>query len=355
MLIRRSGGAWGEPDVPTFINEGVLQQMLAESPALLNLKEPVVVVRELWVPEVGKVDLAAVGLSGRITLVECKLANNSEIRRSVVGQAFAYAAGLWRRSYDEFDSLFTARHGRNLAAAVEDLAGIQDDWDEDVFRQNVAENLELGRFDFVIAVDTITDELKLVVSYLNEHTPEIAVLALELDYQAAGDVEIVVPKFYGEESVARKTQPSARRVWDEESLFNTLAEQCPEGVPVIRRLYEDAVDRGGNFSWGGGASPSVTVTLPVGTIRATVWRCRTRPPARWVVMFDGMQRRGVAPELMRRFANRLRGIPGVAAQFEGVEEAEWRRRAFIPVAILAAPEVADTVVSALADFLDIQG
>jgi hypothetical protein len=76
------------------------------------------------------------------------------------------------------------------------------------------------------------DELKVVVSYLNEHThPEIGALASELDYQAAGDAEIVVPKFYGEESAARKTQPSARRAWDEESFFQTLAQQCPEGVP----------------------------------------------------------------------------------------------------------------------------
>ena len=115
----------------TFINERLLQEMLAESPAWLELKEPVVVVRELRVPGVGKVDLAAVGLSGRITLVECKLANNPEIRRSVVGQLFAYAAGLWRCSYDDFASLFAARQGRSLAAAVEDLADIQDDWDED--------------------------------------------------------------------------------------------------------------------------------------------------------------------------------------------------------------------------------
>ncbi len=199
---------------------------------------------------------------------------------------FAYAAGLWRCSYDEFDSLFAARHGRSLASAVADLADVQDDWDEDAFRQNVAENLEQGRFDLVIAVDTITDELKTVVSYLNEHTdPETAVLALELDYQADGDVEIVVPKFYGEESAARKAQPSAGRAWDEESFFNTLAQQCPEGVPVVRRLYEHAIDRGGAFSFGSGKLPSVTVSLTVGTIRASVWRCNMRILAVFVQPF----------------------------------------------------------------------
>jgi hypothetical protein len=202
----------------------------------------------------------------------------------------------------------------------------------------------------------MTDELELVVSHLNEHTsPEIGVLALELDYQSAGDVEIVVPKFYGKESAARKIRPAARRVWDEESFFTTLEQQRPEGVPVIRRLYDHAVERGGHFSFGRGASPIVTVSLTVGTIRAPVWRCNMQPPARWVLMFDKMQARGVPPERMRRFPNRVQVIPGAAEQFEGVEEAEWRKRARIPLSLLSTPEIGDTVVSALEDFLDTQG
>ena len=192
----------------------------------------------------------------------------------------------------------------------------------------MAENLEQGRFDLVIAVDTITDELKTVISYLNEHTrPEGAVLALELDYQADGDVEIVVPKFYGEESAGLKAQPSARRAWDEESFFTTLAQQCPEGVAVVRRFYEHTVDRGGDFSFGAGASPSVTVSLTVGTVRPSVWRCNIRPDARWVLLFDRMLWWGVAPERMQGFVDRLRGVPGLAEQLEGVEEGGWRKRA----------------------------
>jgi hypothetical protein len=68
--------------------------------------------------------------------------------------------------------------------------------------------------------------------------------------QAAGDVEIVAPKFHGEESAARKTQPSARDAWDKESYLSALAQRCPEGVPLVRRLYEHAVPRRGDFSYG---------------------------------------------------------------------------------------------------------
>jgi hypothetical protein len=339
--------------VSTFVREGLLQATLAESPDLLGLGEPVVVVRELRVPAVGEVDLAVIGVSGKITLIECKLADNPEIRRSVFGQVFAYAAGLWRLDYDEFDSLFTARKERSLGAAVAEIAGTEDDWDEDGFRRSVATNLEAGRFDLVIAVNRITEELKRVVSYLNEHTdPEIRVLALELDYRADGDVEILLPKFYGEESATRKTRPSARSVWDEESFFRTLAQESPEGEAVIRRLYDRAMDRPNDVRWGGGARPLLTVSLTVDTLRVPVWRCRTDPPPRWVMLCDLMLKRGVAPERMQRFANQLGDIPGVADEFEPVAEAGWRKRAFIPVSLLAAPGAVEKVIRAIDEFLD---
>lgn len=337
----------------SFTDEDALQGLVAESPELLGSSEPVAVVRELTIPQVGSVDLVAVSAAGQVTLVECKLAANPEIRRSVVGQVFAYAAGLWRLSYDEFDLLFAARAGGSLAETVMNAANLEDDWDQDAFRQAVAENLETGRFDLVIAVDSITDELERAVRYLNEQTSEIRVLALELDHVADGDFEVLVPTVYGKESATRKPRSSARHVWDEESLFSALDESCPEGVPVIRHLYDQAVGLGGKFSWGGGGVPILTVSLTVGTIRTPVWRCNTRPPARWVVVFDLMQRRGVALERMQRFRNRLREIPGVTEWLEGVEEAGWRKRSRIPISpFLTAPGEADKVVSALEEFLD---
>lgn len=221
------------------------------------------------------------------------------------------------------------------------------------FRQLVGANLAAGQFDLVIVVDSITDELEKVVRYLNEHTvAEIRVLALELGYVADGDYQMLVPHLYGVESATRKAQPSTTHVWDEESLFNALEQRCSEGVPLIRRLYDLAVERDGGFSWGGSASPSVTASLTVGTVRTMVWRCWTGPLARWVVIFDGMQKRGVTPERMQRLLEQLRTIPGVAEHLEGVEEAGWRKRGRIPISLLAAPGATDTVVRAVEELLD---
>lgn len=352
MLIRRRGEEWRSPEVTEYTDEKALQALIAESPELLGSGGRAAVVRELTVPQVGSLDLAAVGASGKITLVECKLAANPEIRRHVIGQVFAYAAGLWSLSFDEFDRLFAIRAGVPLAKAVEQAAGVDADWDEEAFRQAVAANLETGRFDLVVAVDSITDELKKVIRYLNEHTvAEIRVLALELGYVADGDVEVLIPTVYGDESATRKTQTSSRHVWDEASLFKVLERLCPEGVPVIRQLYDFAVRNDNYFYWGDGASPSVTAYLTVGGVKAPVWSCYTREGSfgcSWDVNFDWMRSRGVPEATMKVLLDCLLAIPGVAARLQGVQDSGWRRRPSLPISpLLTTPGTAEQLMTAV--------
>ena len=313
-MIRRSGEEkWRAPKVTSYTDEAALQALVAESPDLLGSSESLAVITEMTVPGVGSVDLVAVGGSGRVTLVECKLRANPEMRRHVIGQVFAYAAGIWSVSYEEFDRLFTARAGRSLTAAVANASGMDVDWDQDIFGRNVAANLGAGRFDLVIAVDSVTDELKQVVRYLNEHTVlEIRVLALELGFVADGDVQVLVPAVYGEESASRKTQGG--RKWDEASLFEALERVCPEGTGLIRLLYAKAQAGGLDLYWGDGSAPSVTAYLDVGGIHAPVWSCYTHTDsATWDVNFDWMRIRGVSVEVMDRLAFALSAIEGVAS------------------------------------------
>ena len=124
VLIRRSGEEkWRAPKVTSYTDEAALQALVAESPDLLGSSESLAVITEMTVPGVGSVDLVAVGASGRMTLVECKLRANPEMRRHVIGHVFAYTAGIWSVSHGEFDRLFTARAGRSLTAAVAKALG----------------------------------------------------------------------------------------------------------------------------------------------------------------------------------------------------------------------------------------
>lgn len=149
-------------------------------------------------PGAGSVDLLGVGLDGSITLVECKLKKNPEIRREVVGQVLAYAGGLWRTSYEDFAARYASRAGMSLIEHLQQTTE-QVVEDEDALRAALHERLRSGAFRLVIAVDEITDELKFVVEWLNGHTAAgVQVIALEAEYVKDAGVEVLVPRFYGE-------------------------------------------------------------------------------------------------------------------------------------------------------------
>jgi hypothetical protein len=208
LLIRRGGDSWAEPEITGHKSEDDLQQLLATSPDLLPGSEtglPMAVARELRVAT-GRIDVVGVDVEGELTLCECKLAANPGARREIVGQLLEYASSLRGMTFGDFSVRFEARVGRPLARAVSDIAG--EAFDEESFEAQVAENLEAGRFRLVLVVDSITEPLKQTVVYLNDHL-DASVLALELAYLRDGEVEMLLPAVYGEESAGRKER--ARR------------------------------------------------------------------------------------------------------------------------------------------------
>jgi hypothetical protein len=145
MLIRESGrGRWHAPSTTAYTDEAELQSLIAETPAVLPGvgDGPAAVAREVAVGSAGFVDVLVVEATGAITLVECKLRANPEIRRQVVGQALAYAAALWQLSYEELDDAVGRAAGGPLAGR---LGGAVSEWDEERFRQAVTQNLADGR------------------------------------------------------------------------------------------------------------------------------------------------------------------------------------------------------------------
>lgn len=50
----------------------------------------------------GQADVCIIGPGGDITVVECKLASNSERRRMVIGQVLDYASAIWQDGTETF-------------------------------------------------------------------------------------------------------------------------------------------------------------------------------------------------------------------------------------------------------------
>jgi hypothetical protein len=355
LLVRHAGGPWSSPEIHTYRDEEMLKLMLRDSPQLLALcSEGSVFVDELTVPLVGSVDLAGVGPKGDITLVECKLGSNPEIRRSIVGQIFAYAAGLWKMPYEEFDRRFKARlEDSSLADAVrralpESAAG---DWQGEQFRLNVSDNLAAGRFTLVIAVDRITEELKRIVPYINTHTVfDVSFLALEIGYVRDGDVEIILPQTYGQESVVEK-QVSQRPSWSVEAYFEKLHEYGEAVENFVRSIVDFSKEAGAMLEGGTGGLPSLNARFRIGDVRKTLWSSyfQSTGPS-FDLNFDYL--RSVVPlEALSECARTLRSIEGVNAKYAGLEPDFHARPSLAIDPILTQPGAAETVRGALTTLL----
>lgn len=354
MLIRRRGEEqWRSPSMHNFSDEKAIQTILEHSPDLLpgTTREPLAVARELSVPNTGYLDLVAVDANGKITLVECKLKANSEIRRHVIGQVFAYAAALWDLDYETFDAAFAARTGCSLDQRLSEL--VADDWDETTFRENVASNLSAGRFQLVIVVDQITDELSRVVRYVNGHTTtDLQLLALELEYVADEDIEILVPMLYGVESAEDKA-PSGQR-WTEASVFEKLAACCSApGLAAAHRLYAFAKENGASFNWGVGHHASVTARLVIGGQAISLFTLSEWPAGRGVLSVNFAYLSEAVPrETLAWLAEQLREISGVDERFARLEEAEFRKRPTLELdGILSEPQAVERIMRAFGNLL----
>jgi hypothetical protein len=362
VLIRHPGGGWQAPSVTAYSDEEALERLLEQTPELLPGLDtgPIAVVRQLHVPDTGAVDLFIVGVDGALTIIECKLQSNPDIRRRVVGQVVAYAAGLWRLSFEELDSAFASRAGKNLSAAVAAIADeVGGDFEEAQFRNAVSANLAAGRFRLIIAVDAITEELKRIVEYLNDHTVrDVEVIAFEVGYAADGDVELLIPTVYGQEAVRRKSAQASTQRWDEQALRQALSDWCsPEAAAGLLAVYNHARDHPAMtlLFFGKGQHPSVTAWFDVSGANVAVWSIYT-DPLRTVfsINFEWMHRRGsgVAAGALERLADRLRPLPGVAGLYANLADRGYNKRPSIPVnQLFTSPDAANTIIEAVDELI----
>lgn len=259
ILMRRGGSPWSRPESDRYDDEAALQRLLVDTPDLLPGVGPAVAVAEFSLPS-GSVDVVVVEPGGDITVVECKLGHNREARRSVVGQVLSYASRLSLLSVGEFEERFSGG-GQTLQQRLASLcADIGIEWDPERYREVLAKRLSDGPMRVIVAVDTVSDELRTIIEFLNRRTTGgLEVLALEMEIARDGDVEILLPRVYGEESI-RSTEVGGHtngRRWTADDVFERLeAELDAEVVAEVRRLTDGVLSRSGNLYAGRASFPS---------------------------------------------------------------------------------------------------
>ncbi|MFN0010877.1 MAG: hypothetical protein ACKVS8_04450 [Phycisphaerales bacterium] len=157
------------------LSETWYQRLLYEHPALIPVDElepvfaPLIpLARELQTGN-GPVDIAFINPDGYVTLVETKLWNNPDARRSVVAQIIEYASGLSKLTYaDLCEKVRRARRGESDAATTSEtteaggdpilpLVRGQPGFNEARFIDTVTTNLRRGRFLLLIAGNGIRE------------------------------------------------------------------------------------------------------------------------------------------------------------------------------------------------------
>src|SRR5260370_4806129 len=97
-IWQNDGSGWHLLSPTGFTNEEKLHTLVEKAHQLLaraGSPRLIVLGREVQLGN-GYADLVAIEPTGRIAIVEIKLARNAEARRAVIAQVLAYAAYLWK-------------------------------------------------------------------------------------------------------------------------------------------------------------------------------------------------------------------------------------------------------------------
>lgn len=254
ILIRRDSGSWEAPDVQGFADEAALRDLIAEHPDLLPMVNGKATSVIEFNTDVGPADVVVVTATGELILVECKLAQNREVRRTIVGQVLDYASRMWAMGIDEFEQRWATLAGTSPFEVLSDEGG--------QIRRIIEDRLRQGRFTLVLAVDGINEDLRRIIEFLNHSTStDLTVLAFELARVARGDVEVLMPRTYGAELAAAKTRTStgnsARYSWTTDDYLAWCVEHDPQAEPVMRAIIQAWPEMGWSVVNGTAASPNV--------------------------------------------------------------------------------------------------
>jgi hypothetical protein len=231
-----------------FPDEQTLHDLVEQAPHVLPLAGSphlVIVGREVHLGN-GYADLLAIETTGRLCVVEVKLASNGEARRAVVAQILAYAAFLHGLTIEEVerDVLGPKLRDRGHDSLIGALTGSGESGlldPEDVARA-LAENLASGAFRLVLVLDQAPPELARLVGYLEAMTEKLVIDLVTVSKYDVGGQEVMVPQRVDPERVNSESSKPARAVVHGETTdgvgaFASLIEEAPaDARPQLERL-----------------------------------------------------------------------------------------------------------------------
>ena len=195
------GTGWQLLATTGFPGEAALHTLVEQAPQILPLAGSprlIILGREVLLGN-GYADLIAVEPTGRLAIIEVKLARNAEARRAIVAQVLTYAAYLNGLDPGILERDVLGRHLRDRgyadlvgAVAANDQMG---SFDATSFSEGLAASLSEGRFRLVLVLDDAPEELVRLIGYLEVVTADRLLIDLvTVASYRIGDSEVIVPQ-----------------------------------------------------------------------------------------------------------------------------------------------------------------
>lgn len=166
-----------------FQNEKELQDCIERFPHLLNVitalngqDSPLFILKREFGVSSGAVDFLAVDKEGSLYIIETKLAENPEIRRTVIGQALEYASNLTDMSYKMIASecLKYLKKNSPLEKIIYDFYADQPSGEpilaEEEYKKVITDNISSGRFNIVIIANKVGFEIQKLFHFIDQVT-----------------------------------------------------------------------------------------------------------------------------------------------------------------------------------------
>lgn len=207
IIISKKGEEAVKLNRTPFGLEDKIQQTIYDIPEsipLYDIKEDIkllVLARE-FPTKSGPIDAIGIDRDGDIYIIETKLYRNQD-KRNIIAQVLDYGASLWKHhsDFDSFllriDSSVQEHFHQTIRERVQSFFSTEDQ-EIDTLLANMNNNLNEGNFKFVILMDTMHDQLKDLILYMNQNS-RFDIYGVELEYYKHDEFEIIIPKLFGAE------------------------------------------------------------------------------------------------------------------------------------------------------------
>ena len=244
-----------------FSNESLLQDILEKFPEVvalddLGVTEPFLVIGREVSTDAGSIDVLCIDGDGVLTVIETKLARNSQIRREVVGQVLEYVAQVsnwWApKVIEEANKYFSKKNiNKNLIEYLIESSDQTQEKGYQYFFEKINSNLRNGKIKIVIASDSIPETLRDTVSFINRYS-SFDIFVMQVKSYVKDEMRIYAPTIYGLTQKIPTGTERASTQWDEENFFREISQLTQDKIDAIKDLYE--FSKASEIKWGTGAT-----------------------------------------------------------------------------------------------------